>query len=264
MTRIFLVAALVIFTIFSNVKARERLLIFAAASLKNALEVAGGEFQRDCDCVVVFSFAGTPTLARQINAGAPADIFISADLKWMDWLEKPKAILPQSRQIIAGNRLVVAVSADLSGASNNSDQAKTADNSVLSVLQLAELLKGHRIAMAHPDYVPAGRYGRQALEKLNLWAQLSNRVVFGENVRLSLALVARGDVGAAIVYHSDARIEPRVKIAYLFASDSHEPIIYPAALVKNNALGTKFMQFLKSERMHQIFADFGFSVRGDE
>ncbi len=227
---------------------QSRLLVFAAASMKNALEVIGRDYELICKCKIIFSFAGSGTLARQIMAGAPADLYISADMDWMEWLEDKSAILANSRKIIAQNRLVIAV-------------AKNA-NLPASPLNIAALLDNKRIAMANPEYVPAGRYGKQALEKLQLWRTVSSQLVYGENVRVSLSLVARGDVGAAIVYFSDAQIEARVRVAYLFDKDDHQQIAYPAGLVKGNIaagnIGGKFLQYLTSGNAREVFQDFGF------
>ena len=235
----------------SDNKVRPRLLVFAAASMKNALEAIGRQFEPECGCQIVFSFAGSGTLARQIVAGAPADLYISADVNWMNWLQEAGAVAAGSKTIIATNRLVIAIGKDA-----------TLPKSPISAAQLLEI---RPIAMANPDYVPAGRYGRQALENLGLWKEISNRIVYGENVRVSLSLVARGDVAAAIIYRSDAKIEPRVKVAYTFDSDDHQPINYPASRIeragRNPQIGENFLRFLTSPGPSQIFGEFGFSAQ---
>lgn len=229
--------------------AKQRLLIFAAASMKNVLEEIGREFQAKCDCDVVFSFAGSGILARQIEAGAPADIFISADMEWMDWLREREAVVAGSISVIASNRLVVVTNTD----------REPGDG-----MELGKVLGSGRIAMADPVSVPAGRYGKQALQSLRLWKVLTKQLVFGENVRISLALAARGDVDTAIVYRSDLQIEPRVKLAYLFDMDTHEPITYPAARISSGKLGAGFMEYLQAGSVAKIFSRFGFSVAADD
>ena len=247
-----IIAAILIFT--SPALSKSRLLIFSAASMKNAMEDIGREFERGCDCSIVFSFAGSGILARQIEAGAPADIFVSANEKWVDWLEEKNSVIAQTRRMIASNRLVIA----------RAQNEKIPDDFVdPSHEASARLLQKGRIAMADPAYVPAGIYGKQALEYLQLWQSISKRLIFSENVRVSLSLVARGDVKSAIVYRSDAHIEPRVKIAYLFATKSHSKIKYPAILVKKTGkseiMGEIFLKFLSSDRAREIFRQYGFS-----
>jgi molybdate transport system substrate-binding protein len=234
--------------------AQSRLLVFAAASLKNVLEKAGREFEQKCHCTVVFSFAASSTLARQIEAGAPADIFVSADTNWMGWLRSNGSIRSETIQVIAGNRLVVAVS-------NN---ASLTDADIATPAKISKTLDAGRIAMAEARSVPAGRYGKQALQTLGLWHKLSGKIVYGENVRVSLSLVARQDVNAAIVYFSDAIIEPRVKIAYIFEESSHDKILYPAGLVKTTVRGTEFMNYLTSPPAQHFFRQFGFTAGSND
>lgn len=230
-------------------KVNSQILVFAAASMKNALEAIAGEFEEECGCKIVFSFAASGILARQIAAGAPADLYISADTNWMKYLQQQDAVLVGPPTIVARNRLVIAVGKEAA--------------LLKPPASVAQILATPRIAMADPQYVPAGSYARQALEKLGLWEKASSRMVFGENVRVSLSLVARGDVGAAMVYQSDAKIEPRVRIAYTFDKGDHPPIIYPASQINraggNSALGENFLRFLTSPGAGQIFDKFGFS-----
>ncbi len=255
MLRITLLAFTILFAGSPVVKAQPRLLVFAAASLKNALEEIGANFELQCDCKIVFSFAGSGTLARQINAGAPADLYISADNKWTRWLQNKKAVLADTTQLIAGNRLVAVVST----------KATLPPGKEISHLQyLSNLLKNGRIAMAEPQFVPAGRYARQALEQLGLWQQLSSRMVYGENVRVSLSLAARGDIKSAIVYFSDAKIEPRVKVAYIFDEQSHDKILYPASLVRPGIKANEFMKYLISPPAKKTFDRFGFTAGLDD
>jgi len=244
-----LLAALVLlFAISTQSFAKDRILVFAAASMKNVLEVIGDEFENKCACNVVFSFAGSGTLARQIEAGAPADMLISANVEWMDWLRARNVVGAEQIKSIAANRLIVAVGRD----------RKTSVS-----IKPDQILSHGRIAMADPVSVPAGKYGRQALESIGIWERVKKQLVFGENVRVSLALVARGDVVSAIVYRSDLLVEPRVKLGYLFDTKTHAPIEYLAAIIKRNGPGEKFWNFLHSAQAASIFMKFGFTATDD-
>jgi len=259
MVRVAILAILFWLSLSPVAMAQTRLLVFAAASLKNVMQEAGKQFEQRCHCTLVFSFASSGTLARQIRAGAPAHVFISADTRWMDWLSRNRSISDQTIRMIAGNRLVIAVSKD----SGLTQSEPATPESIPKILDVG------RIAMAEPDSVPAGRYGKQALQTSGLWQKLSGKIVYGENVRVALALVARGDVNAAIVYFSDARIEPRVKIAYIFDKGSHDQIRYPAGLVEttvaaNQAKATEFMDYLTSRSAQRIFQEFGFTAGADD
>ncbi len=240
--RTFFTALFVIFS-WKFVEAKPRLLIFAAASMKNVLETVGAEFETRCECSVVFSFAGSGLLARQVEAGAPADIFVSADKRWMQWLYDRSVGSAKNTKTVAGNRLVVVTS----------DKNTLRDLNELGIL----LLKG-RVSMAEPNSVPAGRYAQQALEAIGQWQSVRKRAVFGENVRVTLRQVARGDVSAAIVYHSDALIENRVGIVFSFSADLHERIEYPAILLRPSELAQQFFDHLGSEKSQNSFKKFGF------
>lgn len=241
----YLAVAVVFLTLCAPSFANDRILVFAAASMKNVLEAIGGEFEKKCACKVVFSFAGSGTLARQIEAGAPADVYISANAEWMDWLRARNVIDAVTIKTVAANRLVVAVERD---------------RQISTPAKPDQILDQGRIAMADPMSVPAGKYGRQALEKIGLWKRVKKQLVFGENVRVSLVLVARGDVTSAIVYRSDLLAEPRVKLAYMFDTKLHAPIKYLAALIKRNGKGDSFLRFLQSVEATNIFLKFGFTA----
>ncbi len=216
-------------------------LVFAAASLRDVLEAAGNVHEASCDCEIVFSFAGSSVLARQIDAGAPAALFISANQDWVSWLVERGRVEPHSVSPVAGNRLVIAV---------NQTVAST-DGS------LAILTSG-KFAMGDPVGVPAGIYAKAALERLGLWKQVNSNAVFSENVRVSLSSVARGDLPAGIVYQSDLLVEPRVSAYYRFEADTHPPIQYVAA--KPSAAGAgSFMEFLISPAGQNLFSKFGFT-----
>jgi molybdate transport system substrate-binding protein len=193
---------------------------------------------------VVISFAGTQQLARQLDAGAPADLFITADRDWMDWAVERKLIRLDRISALAGNRLVVAVR-----------------NEVENWADLDGLFTQDYFAMAEPDSVPAGRYARQALQHRGIWDQAKNRAVFGDNVRTTLRRLARGEVTSAIVYGTDAAIETRVRVLFVFPSESHDPIIYWVATTAENVSQpvSDFVQFLNGPDAGAIFAGAGFA-----
>lgn len=222
--------------------AADRLTLFAAASMKDAMDRAVAEYGATGGGEVVVSFASSSVLARQIEAGAPADLFISANRDWMDYLVERDLMRPDSQRLVAGNSLVIAAT---EGAEPVSDP---------------QLLLADRFAMGDPSHVPAGKYARTALESLGLWSKLEKNAVFGENVRVALELANRGEVKAAIVYGSDQKAAGGLTRAYTFPADSHAPIVYPAAATKDAAPGAEaFLDFLASRSGQKIFADLGFS-----
>lgn len=223
-------------------QAAEKVTIFAAASMKDVIDEAAKQFKAKEGTEIVASFAASSILAKQIEAGAPAQIFISADQDWMNYLEERKLIDPASRQIVAGNALIIATA------------PATANG------EAKELLEAGRFAMGDPSNVPAGKYGKTALEKLNLWADVEKNAVFTENVRVALQYVARGEVKAAIVYASDRLAAPELKESYRFPASSHAPILYPAALVEKNASdpARAFLAFLESDAGQEIIKAKGF------
>jgi molybdate transport system substrate-binding protein len=187
-------------------------------------------------------------LAKQIEAGAPAGVFVSADPEWMDYLAQRGLIEAGSRRDLLGNRLVLIAPADSRVMLRLTPGAP-----------LAAALGGGRLATGDPDAVPAGRYAREALIALGLWNKVSSRLVRAENVRAALEYVARGEAPLGIVYRTDALADKRVRIVDTFAADSHEPIIYPLALtVHAGAAAARFATFLESPAARQIFARYGF------
>ncbi|MFC5585236.1 molybdate ABC transporter substrate-binding protein [Nitratireductor kimnyeongensis] len=220
----------------------EKLTVFAAASMKDAIERAASEYQTSGGNEVVVSFASSSVLARQIEAGAPADVFISANIDWMAYLVERDLVRTDSETIIAGNNLVIAGPAGTEPVENPS-----------------AMLNG-RFAMGDPTHVPAGKYARTALENLGLWKNVEKNAVFGENVRVALELASRGEVKAVIVYGSDQKAAGELVRAYVFPADSHAPILYPAAATRDGAESAEtFLAFLKSEAGRAIFTDLGFS-----
>lgn len=228
----------------------DRLLVFAAASLKDAMDEAAAAWAADGQPTVQVSYAASSALARQIDQGAPADVFISADLAWMDWLDERGLIQAGGRQDLLGNDLVLVAPA---GTASPLELAAGPDP------VLARLGDGH-VAMALVDAVPAGRYGREAFQALGLWGALAPRVAQADNVRAALMLVARGEAPLGVVYGSDARAEPRVRIVATFPAASHAPIVYPVAQVAASRHGnaTAFIDWLASPEAGEIFRRHGF------
>ncbi len=225
--------------------------VLAAASLQEALGEAADAWARQRHPRPVLSFAGSSALARQIEAGAPADLFISADEAWMDRLEQRSLLAPGSRRVIAGNRLVLIAPSD-----------SPVKLRIAKGFPLARALGSGRLAMADPAAVPAGRYARAALEALGVWAAVEPRVVRSENVRAALALVERGEAPLGIVYATDAVASRKVRVVGVFPASSHPPIRYPAARLKTAKAkdAPAFLAFLGSRQARVIFARHGFSA----
>ena len=226
-------------------------LVFAAASLKNALDDIAAQWQRESGKKVAISYAASNTLIKQIEQGAPADMFISADTDWMDYVEKKDLIRKDTRVNLLGNKIVLIAPRD----------SKTTVD-VKQGFDLAKALDGGKLALANVDAVPAGKYGKAALEKLGAWDGVKGSIAQAENVRAALLLVARGEANLGIVYSTDAAAEPNVKIVGIFPAGSHPPIIYPAALAKatKSPDAKTFLDLLKSTRARPAFEKQGFEV----
>ncbi|WP_448661289.1 molybdate ABC transporter substrate-binding protein [Sphingomonas sp. CJ20] len=221
-------------------------LVLAAASLQESMNAAADAWAAQGHARPVLSFAASSALARQIAAGAPADLFASADEAWMDDLEKRGRIVRGTRAPFLGNRLVVVQPAD-----RPMPEAS---------IRLAQLLRTGRIALADPESVPAGRYARAALERMRLWEMVAPRVVRAENVRAAMALVERGGADWAAVYATDARASAKVRAIRMFDARSHPPIRYPLARLTSATSpdAEPLRRFLLSARGKAIFAGFGF------
>jgi molybdate transport system substrate-binding protein len=248
------IVSLVLLALFGALPARAQSaapVVLAAASLQEALGEAADAWARQRHPRPVLSFAGSSALARQIEAGAPADLFISADEAWMDRLDQRSLLAPGSRRIIAGNRLVLIAPSD-----------SPVKLRIAKGFPLARALGSGRLAMADPAAVPAGRYGRAALEALGVWAAVEPRVVRSENVRAALALVERGEAPLGIVYATDAAASRKVRVVGVFPASSHPPIRYPAARLKTAKAkdAPAFLAFLGSRQARVIFARHGFSA----
>jgi molybdate transport system substrate-binding protein len=227
------------------------LLVFAAASLKNALDDIDEAWRRGTGKPTAISYAASSLLAKQIENGAPADLFISADSDWMDYLESRKLIKPQSRSDLLGNSIVLVASA-----------ISTVELTIAPGFALAAALGGGRLAMADPAAVPAGRYGKAALDKLGVWDTVANRIAAAENVRAALLLVARGEAPLGIVYRTDAAVEPGVRIVGTFPPDTHPAIVYPIALTttSDNPDAPALLVYLRGAASRAQFQKAGFTL----
>ena len=227
----------------------EEIVVFAAASLKDAFDQAVEMFQQQGGEKVIVSYAASSALAKQIESGAPADIFVSADLGWMDYLQQRNLIKPDTRKNLLGNRLVLVAPAE-----------SEINVEIRPNFPLASLLGDGHLAMADPDAVPAGKYGKAALEELGVWSSVESRVVRAENVRAALFFVSRREAPLGIVYQTDAAADKGVKIVGVFPEQSHLPIVYPIAVTTNsqNADSGKLLRFLESPAIKNIYEKHGF------
>jgi len=227
-------------------------LVLAAASLQEAMTDAADAWAARRHARPVISFAASSALARQVEAGAPADLFVSADEEWMDYLAARALIVPGSRATLLANGLVLIAPAD-----------SRVRLTIARGFPLARALGTGRLAMADPAAVPAGRYGAAALTRLGVWNGVRARIAGAENVRAALALVERGAAPLGIVYATDARASTRVRVVGTFPADSHPPITYPVARLRasTNPEAEAFRRFLLSREGKAIFARRGFSVR---
>jgi molybdate transport system substrate-binding protein len=225
--------------------------VFAAASLKNALDAVNAQWQKETGKKATISYASSPALAKQIEQGAPAQVFVSADLDWMDYLANKSLIKPDTRSNLLGNRIVLIAPKD-----------KAHPVEIKAGFDLAKLLGDGRLAIANVDAVPAGKYGKAALEKLGAWAGVSAKVAQAENVRAALLLVSRGEAPAGIVYQTDAAADPNVKIIGTFPEGTHPPIIYPVALTAgaSHPDAAAFLAYIKSAKAKPVFEAQGFTV----
>ncbi|MFN0262507.1 molybdate ABC transporter substrate-binding protein [Tepidamorphus sp. 3E244] len=229
----------------------EPLTVLAAASMRDAMNEIGTAFTAETGRDVRFSFAASSALARQIAAGAPADIYVSASSGWMDYLETENRIAAGTRRTIAGNRLVIiapsgALRGQISGAAPDFD---------------ALLGERGRLAIGDPDHVPAGIYARQALEAWGVWDAVEPRLARADDVRAAVTLVARGETPLGISYATDAALLEQVSVVAVIPDNLHDAIVYPAGVVAGHEeAGQPFMNFLGSEAAQAILQRFGFSV----
>jgi molybdate transport system substrate-binding protein len=226
--------------------------VFAAASLQTALDEINASWSADTGKSAALSYAGSSALARQIEEGAPADLFISADLAWMDYLEEKGLVRAETRHDLLGNSIVLVAPAG--------PAEPVAIDAGLDLL--AQLGADGRLAMADTEAVPAGRYGREALTTLGLWDAVEPRVAAAENVRAALLLVLRGEAPLGIVYRTDANADPSVEVLGTFPADSHQPIVYPVALTTaaTSADAAAFADYLRGPEARAIFEEQGFTI----
>lgn len=250
LTGVVAVAALVSFGSSVAAAAKDPV-VFAAASLKNALDGINAQWKAEASRQATISYAASSALARQIESGAPADIFISADLDWMDYVAKKDLIKPDSRVTLLGNRIVLIAPKD-----------SKATIAIAPGFDLGKALGDGRLAMGDTASVPAGKYGKAALEKLGAWAGVEGKVAQAESVRAALLLVSRGEAPFGIVYATDAAADANVKIVGTFPEDSHPPILYPIALTKDstNPEATAFLAYIRSAKARPLFEKEGFTV----
>ena len=219
--------------------------------MKNALDDVDAAFTKQTGTAVVASYDASSALMKQIEQGAPADVFVSADRKWMDYGAEKKLIDERTRVNLLGNTLVLIASKD----------SKLSDVSIAPGFDLAGLAGGGRIATGDVRAVPVGIYAKAALQKLRLWDAVEPKLAMVGNVRAALVLVARGEAPLGIVYATDAKVEPGVKVIATFPADSHEPIVYPAAATRTaHPPAALYLAFLHSETARAIFERYGFSV----
>jgi len=235
----------------SAVQAQEKaIIVFAAASMKNALDDINAAFTKSTGIKVVTSYAASSALIKQIENGATADVFASADLDWMDYGAGNKLIKDDTRVNLLGNQLVLIAPKD----------SKIHHVDIAPGFDLAKLAGDGRIVTADVRAVPVGKYAKAALEKLGAWAAAEPKFAMTENVRAALTLVARGEAALGIVYETDAKVEPNVKVIGAFPADSHPPIVYPVALTVNAKPDAgQYLAFLRSQAAKTVFETYGFT-----
>jgi len=253
MSRILLSLGLVCLTIIASLPAaaeQPQILVLAAASLSETVQELSAAYEKTAQVTVKSSFDSSSVLARQIEAGAQADVFFSADAAWMDYLQSRNLIKPGSRKNLLGNSLVLIAPAQ------SKIQLKIAPH-----FPLVAALGDGRLATGDPDSVPAGRYARSALTTLGVWDEIAPRLAHAENVRVALLYVTRGETPLGIVYATDALAEKGVRVVDTFPEDTHEPIVYPIALTKTaKSQAAGFVAYLNGPQGRDIFVKHGFTV----
>ncbi|WP_407558534.1 molybdate ABC transporter substrate-binding protein [Vibrio parahaemolyticus] len=237
-----------ILSISFSINAATDLKVYAASSMTNAIDEIAQDFKEKYDVTVTPVYGGSSSIARQIINGAPADVFISANTKWMDYLVDEGVIDGDNVTNLVRNSLVLIAPQTSSLAVFNFADAKAWEAA----------LNGSRLALGNPTSVPAGMYAKESLTTLGVWKEIQTKVAPAKNVRLALALVERGEAPLGVVYKTDAQLTSKVKIVGEFASDTHAAIVYPAAVVKDSTESRQFFQYLKSEDAKRVFAHYGF------
>jgi molybdate transport system substrate-binding protein len=231
--------------------AAEKLIVFAAASLKGSLDNIAKAYEKKSGNTVAISYAASGPLAKQIEAAAPADIFISADTRWMDYVVKAGAVKKEDAVNLLGNRLVLVTGKD-----------SKISLKIGKGFELAKAIGDSRLAMGEVKSVPAGTYGKQALEYYGVWKDVEKKIAFAENVRAALKLVTTGEAPLGIVYETDATAEKGVKVVDTFGEESHKPIVYPVAPIatSKNPATKEFFEFLRGPEATEVFKQAGFTV----
>ncbi|HIF7275645.1 TPA: molybdate ABC transporter substrate-binding protein [Yersinia enterocolitica] len=247
------VASAALLAAFSSSAMAADITVFAAASLTNALQDIAVQYKKEKQVDVVASYASSSTLARQIEQGAPAGLFISADQQWMDYAIDKQQMVANTRYTLLGNELVLIAPKD----------SKITKVAIDKKTDWKKLLEGGRLAVGDPDHVPAGIYAKESLENLGAWATLAPEMARANNVRSAMALVERAEAPLGIVYGSDAIASDKVKVVGVFPEASHKPVEYPMAIVKGheNPTVTAFYDYLKSPAAAVIFEKYGFTTR---
>ena len=242
---------LVAATASQTVAQQQSILVFAAASMKNSLDEVNDAFTKQGGAKVVASYAASSALMKQIEQGAPADVFLSADIDWMNYGAKHGVIKNDTRLDLLGNRLVLVAPKD----------STIGQVTIGPGFDLAALVGSGRVAVGDVRAVPAGLYAKAALEKLGAWAGVEPKLAMAESVRAALVLVSRGEAPLGIVYETDAKIEPAVKIVGVFPANSHPPIVYPVALtISAKPDAASYLTFLRTQQAKAIFERYGFNV----
>jgi molybdate transport system substrate-binding protein len=238
----------------SGAVAKTDVVVFAAASTTNAITEIGQLYSAASNTHIIPSFASSSTLAKQIESGAPADVYLSANKKWMDFLEEKDLIVKNSRFDLLGNRIVL-----IAPKQSPLQRIEVAPGFSMT----AALGKQGRLSLGDPDHVPAGMYGKKALEYLGTWDSVKDRLAPMKDVRAALVLVERGEAPLGLVYATDAAISSKVRVVGTFPADSHPPIVYPVTAVAGGKTveAKGFMDFLKSAQARAVFEKFGFEVR---
>jgi len=232
----------------STLASAENITVFAAASMTNVLQEIKQDFvKRYPDDNVIFSFASSSVLAKQIEQDAPADVFISADLKWMDYLKEKQPAKTQNIHHLVKNDLVLIAPKDSSLAASD-----------IQAVDFANILANHYLSVGDPAHVPAGKYAKKALEYYGLWQQVESKIARAKNVRDALSFAERGESPLGIVYSTDAKISKKVKVIAVFPTESYGEVIYPAATVSNKPQAKAFLDFLKTAEAKAKFEAAGF------
>ncbi|MCC6948739.1 MAG: molybdate ABC transporter substrate-binding protein [Bradyrhizobiaceae bacterium] len=249
----FVLAAALAFTAPAQAQDKPPLLVFAAASLKNALDEVNAAWTKQSGVEVRASYAASSALAKQLEEGAPADLFLSADIPWMDHIEKKNLVRAGTRGNLLGNSLVLIAPKDW-----KKGQVKIGPN-----FDLAGLLGDGRLSVGAVASVPAGRYAKASLEKLGIWPSVEKKLAEAENVRAAMAFVSRGEAPLGIVYSTDAAADPNVIVIGTFPGDSHPPIIYPVGVMaaSKNPAAESYRKYLAGPDARKTFIKHGFTVQ---